>query len=454
MALTMDEKQQLAQRIARGVQVVCSSIAQLHLGSPDPNMRPEEDETGIVTSLRAHGVNKWKFTNIEGALLLTKDASNVLHFRIYDLQQYRLRFQYELYENLDYSKLSDQFHTFEMENCMCGFSFSSVEVAEKFFKRVQAHKPNGMGSSLPQVPPRNQNRPIQQRPVETRPSPQPSYASKAFNGQQHAPVKRGPPQQSNNMFLGNGMLDPNNVPTEWKKILKKAGLKKKDLKNPKMFQIIKETLEKHNIALDPPDTMDFDDARLKQYYTPKEIEEWKRYQREMDKWKIEKAKYERDLAEYERQQAQQQKLQAALQNSGQQGGGEDRIRASVAKFHGNDIANLRALIPQVQNAKQAPTMNVAHPAVPALPPIPEEERIAKIVNSRASRVVLKTNLLAGLNNVQLKRASVLPEIKNKSAGEQNSILETLKQRLVEQRKALKAEDDDEDNDSGSEWEED
>jgi hypothetical protein len=37
---------------------------------------------------------------------------------------HELRFEYELYEDIEYKALDVQFHAFEMDDCVGGFSFS------------------------------------------------------------------------------------------------------------------------------------------------------------------------------------------------------------------------------------------------------------------------------------------------------------------------------------------
>lgn len=451
MALTNEEKGQLAQKIARGVQVMCSSIAQLYLGSPDPGIQPYEDESGVVGQLREHGADKWKFTNIEGALLLTRDAEKILHFKIYDLQQFRLRFQYELYEDMLYQKLTNQLHTFEMEQCVCGFSFSSPQVADKFYSRVISNIPKKTITQPPAFRKANNVNTVSSgfqanAGKSLRPLPRaPAQGSKKNKGRKASKASKGA------VFLGNGMLDPNNVPKEWRKILKKAGIKKSHLKDPQMFQIIKETLTAHNIDLEPPTELNFNDPRLREYYTDAQIREWKEYQEQMKAYEEDQKRYQREMETYRRQQEKQEKLQQMISAQPKNGPtGMAGLRQSVEK---GGFQNMRHLIPRnVPAAQEMPRMSVARPNVPALPVVPPEVKIAKSRGIRESKVMMKSDLMSIIktgNVPNLKRVSVLPTIKDKSAGEQNSILETLRARLAQQRVDVA-----EDPDTDSEWDED
>lgn len=446
MSLTPDEKQELAQRISKGVQVVCSSVAQLHLGSPNPNVDPSNDESGMVQPLRDNGVDKWLFTNIEGALLLTKDPDGFCHFRIYDLDMFRLRFQYELYENLDYQQLSDQFHAFEMENCVCGFCFSSKAIADKFFRRVQGYIiRNSSPQKMSPLPPPARG-----------PANIPSSMQASFNGFQKGRNKQSartaPANTNDRVFNVDGTLDPNNVPPEWKRILKQAGIKKRDLKNPKMFQIIQDVLAQHNIDLNPPE--EIDEATAAEIYNDEQMRAWKKYQAELKQYEEDQRRYERELEEYNRQVEQERKLQALMQQQEAQMQfkpgmtAAQRMRASVAQFRGNN--QLPAIPKNFGQPKMMPRASVARPNVPALPVVPPRKKgvLDDLVKNRQSKVMIKANFLKDIkkNDTKLKHVSMLPTLKNVGQGTGNGILAMLQQRMKEQRIGVAGGDDDDDSD--------
>ena len=56
-----------------------------------------------------------------GAVVFVIDRSiDTFVFQIYDLTCFELRFEYELYEDIEYEELTKQFHAFEMEDCVAG----------------------------------------------------------------------------------------------------------------------------------------------------------------------------------------------------------------------------------------------------------------------------------------------------------------------------------------------
>ena len=475
MSLSSEEKQQLAKRISKGIQVVCSSIAQLHLSSPDPSASLKSDPTGIIQSLRKHGEKKWKFTNIEGALLLTRDKFGYCHFRIYDLDLYKLRFQYELYENMKYERLSDRCHAFEMESCVCGFSFSDNRVAEKFFERVQN---NIIRTNTKAAPVKD----LLFSPGFSAPTVHVKRSDGRNLSVSGSSKSNGSGPNEGNLFLQNGLLDPDNVPSEWKKILRKAGIRKRDLRNPKMQDLIKDTLAQYNISLDPP-PLDMDDAEIRQHYSAEQLAAYEQYKRDLEAYQRDMERYEREMEEFEKQQAKQKKLDEMISKAEQKMSngygnqnltGADRLRQSVLQFQGKELASvLPAALPALQ-AEEAmkPRMSVARPLVPALPPIPQKDAsqrnpsaaaskqkdrakkkqasAAKMIQGRSSKMVFAApSFLADIkkNDFQLKHVSVLPDLNTVAKGSKDGILNTLMERVRQQREAL-GEDDDDDYDDG------
>eukprot|EP00924_Labyrinthula_sp_SR-Ha-C_P004516 snap_masked-scaffold_1-processed-gene-2.33-mRNA-1 protein AED:1.00 eAED:1.00 QI:0/-1/0/0/-1/1/1/0/484 len=349
----MKEKNILAQKIEQGVTVIGTAIAQLHLASPNPNALAD-DGNNILNILRQIPSNTWKFTNIEGGLLFIQDRHGNFFFQIYDLSQYQKRFEYELYENIDFKRLSDTFYSFEMEDCVCGFNFSSAERAERFYDKVSQFRPTGAYIS--------DYEPSKPKPVKKRRSTKRRSTTSGSPGQ---------------IFTENGLIDASNIPREWKKILKAAGIRRKDLRNPKMIKIISSTLEKYDISIEPP-PLDMDDEEIRQYYTPEQLQQYEKYKREMEAYEEDLERYEKEKAEYDRQQHTHNQLEeqikkmditAAVGNSGM-----DRLRQSVMQFQQKQIKEMLPQALEAYEEKEMPRMSVALPKVPALPKIPQKDK--------------------------------------------------------------------------------
>lgn len=56
---------------------------------------------------------------------------------MYDLIDYELRFQEEIYDGLQYQQLRPHFHAFESSKCMVGFSFCDESAAQSFASKVE-----------------------------------------------------------------------------------------------------------------------------------------------------------------------------------------------------------------------------------------------------------------------------------------------------------------------------
>lgn len=84
---------------------------------------------------------------------------------------------------------------------------------------------------------------------------------------------------------------------EWKKILRAAGLRKKDFLNPKLQGLIKEILVEHNISIQPPPAeMRAQEAR--KYYNSEELQEYELYQQQMKKYEEDYAKFLIEMENY------------------------------------------------------------------------------------------------------------------------------------------------------------
>jgi len=79
--------------------------------------------------------SEWKYMNKMGALaLVTERGSN--YFKMVDLKSRSIIFDQELYEAFDYQKPRPFFHTFELDDCVAGFSFANENEASQLHARV------------------------------------------------------------------------------------------------------------------------------------------------------------------------------------------------------------------------------------------------------------------------------------------------------------------------------
>ncbi|KAK6503611.1 hypothetical protein TWF481_008624 [Arthrobotrys musiformis] len=83
--------------------------------------------------------NRWNYTGISGCLVLANDKVGRTHFfKIVDISPANrgVLWDQELYDGLQYNQDRTFFHSFEIEECSAGFSFTDEKEAEAFRKRV------------------------------------------------------------------------------------------------------------------------------------------------------------------------------------------------------------------------------------------------------------------------------------------------------------------------------
>ena len=103
--LTQREKQEIALAAgAHGVQVLTSIPAAIYLASPNPKLKkkaiPDDSILRYFPDLKP---KKWQYTNISGFLTFVVDSRhNAYFFELYDVETFEMRFQQELYYDVDY----------------------------------------------------------------------------------------------------------------------------------------------------------------------------------------------------------------------------------------------------------------------------------------------------------------------------------------------------------------
>ena len=495
MSLTEAEKYELASRISKGTKVLCSGIAHMYLTSPNPKMDPRNDSSGVVAALRKLKKGKWKDSMLEGALLLVRKKSGCVFLKLYDLALFDVKFQYELYENLEYLMLNDNFHAFEMEDYVSGFAFSDAKIAQKFYMKVQqyiprpvfdapvaqheksagfSNMPRPMGDAAPSHPvgkaksvkstrsgrgfslkkafnrtlrrnkskktdttstmaTNNQNHP--QIPQQT---PQVAPKPVGFGNPNRATLRIGTAKkQMPDLYTSQGLLDPDNVPKEWQYILRGAGIRKKDLRDPNMFEIIQDVLQQHDISVAPPDVEDV--ADLEGVYNETQMEQYRQYQQEMDKYHEDQKRYEREMMEFRKAQEQERKLQELMAKQKEleaqlqaRERSEENLKRELARQRQSPM---RPQAPAVNTSKRnLPRVSMARPALPALPPVPQ--RRPQMTKGKSSRAVFNAAFLGDIKNKDFQLKPVLPTMKNVEKSKATGIMEALRQRVLQQREAV------------------
>ena len=143
---------------------------------------------------------------------------------------------------MTYTPASEQFHTFEAQNCIVGLSFTDCAEANEFMAKVKSMLPSPQ-SSTPQ--------PVHSLlstggGASSKGGKKGSFFSRLFN-KSEAPMAIGMPTDFvHKQHIG---YDPDqgfqstDIPAEWASIFKNAGIRRKDLQNPEIASVIYSTLQ-------------------------------------------------------------------------------------------------------------------------------------------------------------------------------------------------------------------
>lgn len=327
-----EEKRHLNQAVARNQTVVAHAIAQLNLCSPNPKVKKRGG--GILQQFPNLSEQQWLRTNIAGILTLTIDRSNDAYFfQIYDTTELRLRFEYELYYDMEYAMLSPQFHSFEMDDCCAGFSFADKGEATSFISKVMALKPttkSNQGANLFKTEKKGKG-----------------GLFGIFGGGKEKKSYRQGDDDFDDIQIGNvravkheqhvgvnadGTFDLGNLPAGWKDMFKQAGIRKRDLQDPEMAAQIMSTIqnvqhqeEMVQAYMHDPSYQNIDEEELYQAVgemeanlDDEEKEAYDRYQEELRQYYEDLAAWEAEqaaLAAWEAEQAEIVKQQQARQKA-------------------------------------------------------------------------------------------------------------------------------------------
>jgi hypothetical protein len=283
MSLSEAEKAAMAKKVGNTASIMISSVVRLYLASPNPKAK-KSDPDSVLRSFPDLSDSQWKYTNVMGALVLVMDRTlQTFLFRIYDMDApHEMRFEFELYEDIEYKALDLQFHSFEMEDCVGGFSFCNKDEAPKFLSKVNALKPSAKDNAIDAL-----------KGQQKSGGGLGLFAS--FRGKEKKPVA---PQVSgvvnvvHTQHIGinaDGTFDLNNISPEWKALFRQAGIKKKDLANPEVAKAIISTIAASTgatVQITPQQLPNVSEAEMKQYYTPQQQREFEEYQSALAKYEV------------------------------------------------------------------------------------------------------------------------------------------------------------------------
>lgn len=203
------------------------------------------------------------------------------------------------YEDIEYKSLDAQFHAFEMDDCVGGFSFCSKDEAPKFLSKVNALKPSSKNNAVDAL-------------KGTKKEKKGLFGSKPKKKEISGPVVSGVLNVVHTQHIGmntDGSFDLDNISPEWKALFRQAGIKKKDLANPETAKAIVQTIaattgmkittlqnNQQNHAAKEAHNLNVTSDEAKQQYTPDQLREIEDYQAALKK-------YEDDLAAYEAEQS-------------------------------------------------------------------------------------------------------------------------------------------------------
>jgi len=196
--------------------------------------------------------NQWNYTKVMGAVCLC-EQSGAIYFKIVDLRNSKCVWEQELYENFEYNKTVSFFHTFEINDCVAGFSFADEQEADKFFQTVQTKIPRSGGAKTPPQPSRQASltredsaKDVTKKKEKKDKSSGGGFLSGLFGGKKDAEVTiSGPENFRHESHIG---WDPEhgfeirNIPPQWRKLFQAAGIKKSELKDAETAKFLITTI--------------------------------------------------------------------------------------------------------------------------------------------------------------------------------------------------------------------
>lgn len=112
MALLDQEKQKIQLMLGNTSSIMASGVVRLYLSSPNPKI-DIHNPNNVLRTFPQLNDTQWCYTNVQGGLAFIRDRlEDTFLFQIYDLETFELRFEYELYYDMEYASLDPTTHTF------------------------------------------------------------------------------------------------------------------------------------------------------------------------------------------------------------------------------------------------------------------------------------------------------------------------------------------------------
>jgi len=209
-----------------------------------------------VARLYVASGTQWTYNGNMGAIVVCSDKNfgGSYFLRMVDLKSMSVVYEQEFYNNFLYTAPRPYFHAFESDRDVMGISFADQQEAQKFFSSVVTCKtktvaPVGTPVATRRVNPESipdAETPKQRKLREKKEREREKGRQKLQRSKGRAMVIEGPTNVTHVSHIG---WDPRdgfqirNIPTEWKKLFKDAGIKKSDLKNPETAAFIYSTVQ-------------------------------------------------------------------------------------------------------------------------------------------------------------------------------------------------------------------
>ena len=332
-SVTDAEKATLSDQLGNTKSLLGCAVARLYLASPDPNVAAGTEDS-VLATFPALSASAWTYTGVVGAVALIVDrALDTYMFQIYDLDTFELRFEYELYEDIDYRAGGGagsaaegggaRFHVFEMEDCVAGLSFADATEARWFLSKVNRFRPRAPppGSRAHGATQKGATLAGARAHLRKHGSARNVHGNGGGGGGGGGKKKKkgrwrrlkgvlgfarssksrprgvsqieisGVTQVTHVSHVGiheDGSFDLANIPTDWKALFKRAGIRKRDLRDAGTAMAVMAVMNEYGVGGQEKNVVQAPDG---QYYEV-DPEAEAAYQREL-------AAYEAQMAEYE-----------------------------------------------------------------------------------------------------------------------------------------------------------
>mmetsp|Transcript_17606 Transcript_17606/g.21352 ORF Transcript_17606/g.21352 Transcript_17606/m.21352 type:complete len:428 (+) Transcript_17606:455-1738(+) len=161
-----------------------------------------------------------------------------MFFQLFNLTTFKPRFKCEVYEGMPYVKHNEKLHSFEIEECVAGFAFADRNDANRVFQIVNSQKPkvtvqstNTQSSAQLSKLASSAKVSKQQQKKAKKPKAKKEKKKKKGKGGFEEFQVIGFKQNAHVGMKEDGSFDLKNIPSEWKKLFRQAGIRPKDLKN-------------------------------------------------------------------------------------------------------------------------------------------------------------------------------------------------------------------------------